>query len=336
MKRFSLFAVGILVMLALGLPALAQVPLTIDMEELQNNRFPEMTVDVTVRENGVALHGLSPGNFTVFEDDNTDNLLTSMEELSNNKGLAISLVFDFDPTGDRAFFRPMQEWAQLLLNDFNLGQAGDEVSHRVEVRTSSDTVLTPYTTDVIAAKNGIRQMLIEDMQNRQLNETLLDILDQNTEGRQQVIVIFGSGGDVFTVGSVIDRAIQKDAIIYTIAFSDKVDSSYMETVAINTNGQFFNNPQNVSTANVAAQLFGAFQTRYRLGYKSPLYQTDREDHVVRVTVKIGDTQTQAVGSYKFPNRGVALAFNSLPLLWAWTAILGVTVLLLVVRLYRSV
>ncbi len=333
MKHYLLILLGLWLLLA-GLPVLAQTPLTLDIENLTNAQFPQLTIDVTARENNVAVHGLGPANFTVFEDDNTDNLLTSVEELSNNKGLAISFVFDFDPTGNLALFRPMQEWSQLLLNDFNLGRNGD-VSHVVEVRASSGKVLTPYTSDVIAAKNGIRQMLIEDMNNRRLNETLLDILKQNTAGRRQVIVVIGSGGDVFTVGSVIDRAIQKDAVVHTVTFSTKVDSAYMETLSVNTGGHYFNNPQNVSTANVAANLFNAFQTRYRLTYASRLNQTDTDEHVVRVTVKVNDSQAQAIGNYKFPKRGLVPVFNSLPLLWAWTVILGLTVLLLVVRLYRT-
>ena len=94
----------------------------------------------------------------------------------------------------------MQEYSQAILNNLNLGRPSDTVSHVVEVRTSGGKVLTPYTQDTTAAKNGIRQMLIEDMQDRQLNDTLIEILDADIEGRKQVVLVVGSGGDFLTMG----------------------------------------------------------------------------------------------------------------------------------------
>jgi hypothetical protein len=261
MKHNAIVALTLIVLgFFIVFSAKAQAPVSLDIDQLDATGFPEVWLDVTVRKNGIIRHGLHPTDFAVFEDNNPQNVLARVEEISTGRGVAISIVFDFDPASDPAMFRPMQEWSQRILDEFELGSPAGITSHIVEIRTSSGKVLTPFTSDAVAAKNGIRQMVVEDMNGRDLNETLLEILKTDTQGRKPAILVIGTGGDVLTLNNVVDRALQKNATINTVAFSDNVDPTYMSNLAGSAGGQYFGNPDSVTATEVAAGLFSNFRT----------------------------------------------------------------------------
>jgi hypothetical protein len=132
----------------------------------------------------------------------------------------------------------------------------------------------------------------------------------------------------------LDRALQKDATINTVAFSDSADPTYLSTLAGSARGQYFSNPDGVTAIEVAASLFSNFNTFYRLTFQSRLHQTDQTEHTATVLANIDGSQLQSSTGFVFPQTGVRPAFNSLPMLWAWTIILSVALIFLVVRLFR--
>ncbi|GAB4451074.1 MAG: hypothetical protein Kow0031_33630 [Anaerolineae bacterium] len=334
MKVKFLLIFGLLWLLPAAFPAAGQSPLSLQLLEADSSNFPEVTIDAAVRRNDIPQPGLAAANFAVFEDTGSEDRLTRVTEISAEPGLAISLVFDVDPTVDRSSFRPMQEWAQLVLDQIDTGNPNGPASHLLEVRASSGKVLSPFNNDLVAAKNGIRQMVIEDFNERNLNQTLNDALSADTQGRRQVVLLVGAGGDVLAINPVIDRALQKDTVINTVSFSGRADPTYLSTLAESTRGQFFNNPGNVSPTEIAASLFPNFQTLYRLTFLSGLHQTDQNQHTATVLAAADGAQSQQTIAYTFPQNGLRRAFNSLPLLWAYTLILGIAIIFLITRLFR--
>ena len=84
--KFIAASVFVLLFALSLLPAGAQEPLSITVDNMDTAQFPGVTTQVVVQENGLSRHGLTKDNFTIFEDNNsTATVLEQVEEVSSSQ-----------------------------------------------------------------------------------------------------------------------------------------------------------------------------------------------------------------------------------------------------------
>jgi hypothetical protein len=69
MKRSAIVALSVILLSTVAIFGVkAQAPVSLDIEQIDAGRFPEVSLQVKVQKNGIVQHGLQPDDFAVFED----------------------------------------------------------------------------------------------------------------------------------------------------------------------------------------------------------------------------------------------------------------------------
>lgn len=315
----TLAAVLILVVLAAAvltaglLPAVAQGPVNVSVDNINLDDLPRSQVMVTVRDaNGVPIPGLGADKFELVEDGR-NSFPPSAVSQHVNPDAAISLVMVIDISGSMEG-KPIQEAmraANALLDQLSTQDRAAIIAFTDKVQDLDPAVLEEgkevgFTTDKNAIRNvvnfldakvgwdtplydaiykGVRMASTEPIGKR----AVVVMTDGRDERDNAQGVPIKDAGSRSTPDDPIQEANRYSIPIFSIGLGSKLDTKYLTRLAERTGGVYQRAPQPEELTPLFENVVSQLKTQYQLDYDSRL-QDDGNYHSLMVRVVLPQGQ----------------------------------------------
>lgn len=288
---FKLFFVTLLTV-PLGLTFAQNEALWVNIEAVNSKNFPHIEIETTVLdETGLPILGLSAENFHLEED----NLSVEVTEVQmSDRGIAVVLVMD---TSDSMFAMPASRAAALAFVDAL--HPYDSVA-LIDFDTTVKE-LQPLSTNHDAVKTSIEETLEQGGRTALYDGTLaaVQMASQADIGRRVVILLADgndSGDSVSGREAALTLAQAENIPIYTIGLGPQADRTYLENIAILTNGVYFNAPHPNDLTDLYTNLAERLHQTYLITYTSRVPGSNAAHRLV-VEVEYENQTARATGNF---------------------------------------
>ncbi|MBN1954430.1 MAG: VWA domain-containing protein [Anaerolineae bacterium] len=316
MKTVSKYALSILLLLALSLPAAAQQPpaeLSVRVADVDVSAFPQVALTITVRDaNGVPVPDLDPRAFEVNEDRVPEALdILSVEPVVNPE-LPVSLLLIVDVSGSMAG-QPLadaQAAARALIDQLG---AGDEVAFIAFADAVDLDGLNPAREHPPTSDRRVVLALVDGLEARG-GTPLYDALYKGVQWAQEAslghraVILLTDGVDedpgsaVASQETPIQAATRANVPVFTIGLGSGIDRGYLERVARATGGTYQETPDSAQLTELFLNVLTRLKQQYVVAYESGL-AGDGETHRVTVTARVGDRQAEHEAEFVPPVDG---------------------------------
>lgn len=258
------------------LTASAQGPVTINVTQIDQSRFPQVDVYVSVTDAaGNPVRNLSPDTFRLEQNGKPVSLAAATR--AGEQG-TVSTVLVIDRSGSMAFSGKMAGARQAATTFVNLMRPGDKTA-LIQFDTEIDT-LQPLTDDKTALTAAIQKITPRG------NTALYDALAQggkyfeSTSGRKAIIVVTDGMDNASKLNreGAIKQAGQGGYSIYTVGLGNKgagygsqdgIDESVLRELATASLGTYAYTPDAAMLTALYQQLSALIQNEYKLTFTSP-------------------------------------------------------------------
>jgi VWFA-related protein len=312
--RLTTIAVLILALLAAGvLPAAAQGPVNVTVDDLNLDNFPDSQVKVTVRDaNGVPIPGLGVDRFELVEDGR-NSFPPSEVTQQVNPDAAISVVMVIDISGSMEG-KPIDEAmraANALLDQLSPQDRAAIIAFADEVQDLDPTKLEEgkevgFTTDKNAIRNIVNFLDTKIGWDTPLYDAIykgVKMASSEPAGKRAVVVMTDGrderdnaqgvpvkdAGSLSTPDDPINEANRYNIPIFSVGLGSKLDTKYLARLAERTGGVYQQAPQPEELTPLFENVISQLKTQYQLDYQSRL-PDDGNYHSMMVRVVLPQGQ----------------------------------------------
>lgn len=296
----------------------AQGDIILRVDRVDCSGFPQVQVDVTVRDGyGVPVAGLSAGDFDISEDRTLRSRPVVSVEPIVNPEVPVAVVLALDTSGSMRG-KPLADAKAAAVRFLDRLGPHDQAallafSGSIELETIDPAREHPFTADIAplyeviegfqaggatplydAAYKAVRWAAEQPPGNRAV--LLL------TDGREERALDGSGGSRVADEDTAIREANRATIPVFTIGLGNEIDEAYLKRLALETGGIYQQTPDSAALAELFQNVADLLKQRYRITYESGLSE-DGKEHSVLVTVK--HRERIAFGEYKFGPLGIA-------------------------------
>jgi VWFA-related protein len=314
--RCSVLVLVLALLAGFPLPAAGQQAVSISIDEIQMDEFPEARVLVTVRDaNGVPIVGLGADKFEIVEDGRASFPPTSVES-QVNAAAPVSAVMVIDISGSMRG-TPIKEAmraANALLDQLAPADRASIIAFADEVQSLDPAVLEEgkelgFTTDKNAIRNVVNFLDTEIGWDTPLYDAIykgVKMAAAEPVGKRAVVVMTDGRderdnaqgvavkdtGSLSTPDDPINEANRHAIPIFSVGLvglGGKIDTRYLMRLAERTGGIYQEAPQPEELTPLFENVVNQLKTQYVLGYQSRL-ERDRAYHSLMVRVSLPQGQ----------------------------------------------
>ncbi len=313
----AILIVALLLSLGSPLPTGAQGPVTVKIDDLNTDSFPDMKVLVTVRDaNGVPIPDLNADSFELIEDGKV-SFKPAQVTAQINPDASVSVMLVIDVSGSMRG-KPIEEAkraANAFIDKLN-------ATDRAGIIAFADTVDLDnlvegreigFTTDKNALRNLIGQLDTQIGWDTPLYDAIykgLTLTSKEPPGKRVVIVMTDgrderdnakktpvpNEGSRFAPDDPINEATRQGIPVFTIGVGGKIDSDYLFRLAARTGGQYQETPNAEELTTLFQNVLDQLKQQYFLTYTTGLAE-DNAYHDLMVRAHLA--QGSAFNDVKF-------------------------------------
>ncbi|MFC2015788.1 VWA domain-containing protein [Chloroflexota bacterium] len=321
--------VALILMIALGtaLPAWSQGVVSLSIDELQFDNFPQSAVLVTVRnENGVPITGLTADQFEIVEDGRTSYPPSGAESQVNpDAGISVMMVIDISGSMKGKPIKEAMRAANALIDQLSPQDRAAIIAFADEVNTDPGVLEegkeVGFTTDKNALRNVVNFLDTKIGWDTPLYDAIykgVKMVAAEPPGKRAVVVLTDGrderdnkqGVAVKDAGSLsvpddpINEANRHNIPIFSVGLEGiggKIDTKYLSRLAERTGGVYQRAPEPEELTPLFENVANELKQQYTLTYDSRLPEND-EYHSLLVRVQL--PQGHAFSETKFQIRPV--------------------------------
>jgi len=298
-------------LISFGCPLLtgAQGPVTVKIDDLNTDSYPDMKVLVTARDaNGVPIPDLNVDSFELIEDGKV-SFKPAQVTTQVNPDATVSVMLVIDISGSMRG-KPIEEAeraANAFIDKLNATDRAGIIAFADEVDLDNlvDGKEIGFTTDKNALRNLIGQLDTRIGWNTPLYDAIykgLDLTSKEPTGKRVVIVMTDGRderdnaqgtpvpdkGSRFAPDDPINEATRQGIPVFTIGVGGKIDSDYLFRLAARTGGQYQETPNAEELTTLFQNVLDQLKQQYYLDYTTGLAEDNSyHDLMVRVHVPQG-------------------------------------------------
>lgn len=284
-----LFALG-LTLPGATVPAMAAGPTEVKVTQLDASGFPDTPVrvyiDVTDAQ-GAPLKDLKAENFKLSVDDQAITVKELVGSDPRSVPTPIQMVLAVD-TSRSMKGEPLEKAKAAAIQFIDQLRPGDKVS--IWSFDDKPREASPFTDnkDVLKERLG---GLTAGQGRTALYDTVFTVSRKVMErtGRRALVVVTHGNNDSSAQGQIagaVQAAVDAQAPTYLLGFG-KLDEVNLETIARETGGEFFKEPNADGMGRLFTQLKELLQGQYELHIDLPVERMDGKSHTVNSSVQIG-------------------------------------------------
>ena len=287
--------------LAVGGSALAQATLAVSLDAVDAGTHPTLRALVTVTdENGIPMRGLDQKAFELNEDGRGPFAPDKVEVVANQKAaVAVLVLVDLSGSMRGAPLQKAKEaigkFLEALLNEPNDPDRAAFIGFGQKVTVTSDTVSDDtrqvgFTNDMGRLLNVINFV---DVDSGTGGTPLYDAIFRAVKitaqqpGRRAILVMTDGKdqGSTLADSDPINEANRQRIPIFPIGLSTgRLDSQYLQRLAVRTGGQFQSAPAPEQLTQLLQNVLAQLKEQYVLTYSSRIPQVDGQPHTLSVQV----------------------------------------------------
>jgi VWFA-related protein len=301
---------------ALALPASGQEAVSISIDEIRMDQFPQAGVLVTVRDaNGVPLIGLGADKFEIVEDGKASFPPTAVTpQVNADAPVSAMMVIDISGSMEGAPIREAMRAANALLDQLAQDDRAAIIAFADEVPSLDPSELEEgkelsFATDKNAIRNVVNFLDTKIGWDTPLYDAIykgVKMTATEPVGKRAVIVMTdgrderdnAQGVPVKDTGSLstpddpINEANRHAIPIFTVGLAGiggKIDTRYLTRLAERTGGNYQEAPKPEELTPLFENVVSQLKTQYVLGYESRL-ERDQVYHSLMVRVNLPQGQ----------------------------------------------
>ncbi|MBN1658494.1 MAG: FHA domain-containing protein [Anaerolineae bacterium] len=321
----GLILLGLVMLLAGGLPAGAQGAVNVSLDEVRLDEFPTAKALVTVRNaNGVPIQGLDVGQFELVEDGHS-SFPPSQVVTQVNADATISIVLVIDVSGSMKG-TPIREAiraANALIDQLSPSDRGAIIAFADNVDLDVDNLAEGkeigFTTDKNALRNVVNFLEAKIGWDTPLYDAIykgVKMISSEPAGKRALVVLtdgrderdnkdgvaVADKGSLSTPDDPINEANRYNIPIFTVGLEGlggKLNANYLRRVTERTGGVYQETPQPEELTPLFQNVVSQLKQQYVLTYDSRLDQ-DNQYHSLAVRVQIPQGQGFDERKFSFP------------------------------------
>jgi VWFA-related protein len=300
----AILSVALLFSFGPPLPTGAQGPVSVTIDNLDIDGYPDMNVSVTVRDaNGVPIPDLHNDSFELIEDAKV-SFQPAQVTTHVNPDAAVSVMLVIDISGSMRG-KPIEEAkraANAFIDKLNATDRAGIIAFADEVDLDNliDGKEIGFTTDKNALRNLIDQLDTRIGWDTPLYDAIYKGLTWTSRepiGKRVVIVMTDgrderdnakgtpvpNDGSRFAPDDPINEATRQGIPVFTIGVGGKIDSDYLFRLAERTGGQYQETPNAEELTELFQNVLDQLKQQYYLTYTTGLAEDNSyHDLMVRV------------------------------------------------------
>jgi len=249
---------------------------SIEIRDVASEQAPAVHVILRVTdESGSPVAGLTPGDFTVFENGNPVDVFELRQSHPEEEPVAVSFAIDTSGSMTEADIAGAAAAVNSVLDSLAPEDVVEIVSFNTEI-----SVVKEYGDPLDRAVLST----LTPMQDTKLNDMIIGVLERmsTVEASSKALILLTDGVDD---GSwVQDEAILEvlgsaDVTIHSVGLGE-VDGQMLEALAATTAGSFRRTADASGIAALYAEIASSLRTEYRLSYESTAAAGDHDLTIV--------------------------------------------------------
>lgn len=326
---------ALMIVLLAVLPAAAQPPdpLTITVQDVESDAFPQVTVYTTIAdERGIPIEGLTASAFTLTEDGRPVRDLSVAPSERQDRPISLVLALDASQSLGSEGVEAVRSAALTLLDRLPPG-ARDRIALVTfgNPNERSITVLRDFTDDIDKLRDIVEEDIVIGPDNAYTAfwgaaYKSLELLEADPEAsarRRRAVIILTDGRDntdlpgaaqdlpeeaIRSPDEVIAYARQLGVPIYPISFGDQTDTEALEALAVATQGISYVSATPRAIEDAFADVLGKLRAEYRIDYTSSL-TADDEEHTLEIQVTHQAYTATATAAFIAATHPIDVTFN---------------------------
>jgi VWFA-related protein len=272
--------------------------LNLNIRQITRPTFPEVTAFASVTNNGDAITGLGPGDFTLAEDGASQSITeVAGGQEGNAESVSVSLIIDRSTSMRGGALADAKTAAQEFVNQFEgddeglVIDFGSGVNIRQRWTKDQDTL-----TDAISAISDSGSTALWDATSQGVSQA------EPRPGRSAVITLTDGqeNNSSTTLSELIDEAQGAGIPVYTIGLGSGVDENNLTTLASETGGDYYQAPDSSDLVNIYNQISQSLASEYQITYNTTNTATDGTERSVSLEVSSGGSTASDTGTYEAP------------------------------------
>lgn len=293
----SLMIIGCLLTLIGPARVSAADPPKVQVTQVDNSRYPEVTIYVSVTDaGGQVVGGLQQAEFEVKEDGAT----VQITGFKGGDQVALATLLVIDRSGSMADENKLVGAQQAAATFVDLMRTQDQAA--LVSFSGSARVDQPFTADKVALKRAITALVAED--GTAWYDAVYEAVGQfqSVSGRRTIILLSDGldGGSSHSLDATITTAHTAGIPVYAIGLGNQpggsdllsqllgaggsYDEASLKRVAEQTDGKFYHAPTAAELKALYESLAVSMQHDYAITYRSPRPNNDGTRRNIAVTV----------------------------------------------------
>jgi VWFA-related protein len=283
--------------------------LTLTYNQIDNSSCPTIKSYVTVTDlNGVPITGLTSSNFTVKEENVTQNVTVTS---AGGSGSAISVALVIDKSGSMSG-TPLADAISAANSFVNNMQTSDKGA--VIAFDDIVTVTQAFTSDKTALKTAINSIVYGN--NTAIYDAMYKAVDiTKVQTGRKAVVLMTDGTDnssSHTMTDAINYAISNSIPVYTIGLGISAGSTSetsLQSIATQTGGKYYLAPNSSQLLSIYQSISQQLNNQYLITYTASTKATTTRTVSITVTyngstdvkTKTYSSCTNAIENYTIPS-----------------------------------
>ncbi|RPI59013.1 MAG: VWA domain-containing protein [Chloroflexi bacterium] len=315
-RHCSVLVLVLALLAAFALPAAGQDVVSVSIDEIQMDQFPQSTVLVTVRDaNGVPLIGLGADKFEIVEDGRASFPPTEVApQVNADAPVSAIMVIDISGSMEGAPIKEAMRAANAFLDQLGAEDRAAIIAFADEVQSLDPTAFEDgkemgFTTDKNAIRNVVNFLDAKIGWDTPLYDAIykgVKMAAAEPVGKRAVVVMTdgrderdnAQGVPVKDTGSLstpddpINEANRHGIPIFTVGLAGiggKIDTRYLMRLSERTGGIYQEAPKPEELTPLFENVVSQLKTQYVLGYESRL-ERDQAYHSLMVRVNLPQGQ----------------------------------------------
>lgn len=293
-------------------PALGQEPVNLRIDGLDASNFPQMDVQVSVRNNnGVPVTGLAAADFELTEDGSSLKPSEVGSIKNDDVELAVALVVDVSGSMLAEAGKPLEDAkaaANAFLNTLTADDQAAVVAFSDQVDLQEPFSFDPtkehnFTYDKNALRNVVNFLESEPCAGTPLYDAVfkaVKITARQPQGNRAVILMTdgrdaagvisggqcteaGPGSEVATEEDPIAEANRNNIPVFSIGLGSGIDRGYLQRLALRTGGTYQQTPDSAQLTSLYENIAELLKQQYLLTYTSQVIADGEHSLTVRAT-----------------------------------------------------
>jgi VWFA-related protein len=318
---------ALILMLALGMavPVQSQGVVSLSIDELQFDSFPQSIVLLTVRnENGVPITGLTSDQFEIVEDGRTSYPPSeAVPQVNPDAGISVVLVIDISGSMKGKPIKEAMRAANALIDQLSPEDRAAIVAFADDVNTDPSVLdegkEVGFTTDKNALRNVVNFLDTKIGWDTPLYDAIykgVKMVTAEPPGKRAVVVLTDGrderdnkqGVAVADAGSLsvpddpINEANRHNIPIFSVGLEGiggKIDNKYLRRLAERTGGIYQKTPEPEELTPLFENVVNQLKEQYRLRYDS---RVPEDDNFHSLLIRVQLPQGMAFSETKFQIR----------------------------------